>query len=145
MGADIQAMNPYVADVSGLTAEERAHVQLLHRNGESRCHAYSAAPTAVLSRHVAGVRPATPGSRAIIIEPQINLLEHCRAVVPTGWHDIKVSWQRESDGQTRLQWEAPEGVRVSILPWQEEAPSWGEILVAGEHAGHESINKAGMF
>ncbi len=68
--------------------------QFVQRNGTS-CHAWSAAPTYILSRMVLGVRPLTPGYRSYAVAPHPAGLAWAKGKVPTTRGAIGVDWKWE--------------------------------------------------
>jgi hypothetical protein len=57
----------------------------------SYCHAWSAGPTAWLSRHVLGLRREAPGT-PLLFAPQTCGLREARGTVPTNLGNIAVNW-----------------------------------------------------
>lgn len=57
----------------------------------SLCHGWAGGPTAFLSEHVLGIRPAAPGFREVSIAPQLAGLEHLSGAVPTPYGPIEVT------------------------------------------------------
>ncbi len=112
-------------------AERDVHFKRM-RSGESRCHAYSAAPLVFLSRWVVGVRPLMAGCDEIVIEPRMDLLDACEAVVASPRGPISVQWSPDPSvvGGKLFAWSAPEGMTVHIKPWQRNAPSKGNLNVS---------------
>lgn len=78
----------------------------------SHCHAWSAAPTAWLSRHVLGVR-VEEYNGPVIVEPNHCGLEQANGIVPTRDGDIRVEWQVEGDRLVGTI-EAPSGVEIDL-------------------------------
>lgn len=72
----------------------------------SHCHAWSAAPTAWLSRYVLGVRVEGVDG-PIIVEPQPCGLDSASGVVPTRYGPVKIAWQIE-DGGLHVEADIPE-------------------------------------
>lgn len=60
--------------------------------GLSLCHAWSGAPTYLLSRILLGVAPLSPGWRRVLIAPRRAGLTNAAGVVPTPHGDVAVSW-----------------------------------------------------
>jgi alpha-L-rhamnosidase len=82
-------------------------------NTRSDCHAWSAAPTAVLMREILGVRPTAPGFARVEIRPFPAKLEWARGTVPTPHGDLSVSWQ--SRPVFALRTTVPEGVLATVV------------------------------
>ena len=80
--------------------------------GLSLCHAWSAGPTAWLSRHVLGVRPVEPGCRAVRVEPHLGDLTRAEGTFPTPLGPIAVRHRRRGDGTIETEVDAPDGVEV---------------------------------
>ncbi len=72
----------------------------------SHCHAWSAAPTAWLSRYVLGVR-VEEADGPIIVEPQPCGLDSASGVVPTRYGPVKIVWQIK-DGRLHVEADIPE-------------------------------------
>jgi hypothetical protein len=64
---------------------------------ESRCHAYSASPTAALSAYIAGIRPLEPGFRRAIIDPRFELLNTCECNIPSPLGIYAIRWMVVGD------------------------------------------------
>jgi hypothetical protein len=78
----------------------------------SHCHAWSAAPTAWLSRWVLGVRPE-PAGRRIVVQPQPSGLQSASGTVPVGDTAVKVAWETD-DERLRVSLEAPEQLNLDL-------------------------------
>lgn len=65
---------------------------------ESLCHGWSAGPTYDLMSEFAGIKPAAPGFRKVLIQPNPQDLEHISALVPTERGEVSAAWQTEKDG-----------------------------------------------
>jgi hypothetical protein len=63
----------------------------------SDCHAWSAHPNFDLLATVAGIEPATPGFREVLIEPHLGPLQRVDASMPHPLGDITVSYRREGE------------------------------------------------
>jgi alpha-L-rhamnosidase len=64
----------------------------------SDSHAWSAHPDYDFLTIVAGIRPASPGVKSVVIEPHLGNLKHVDAVMPTPQGTIQVEYQRTSNG-----------------------------------------------
>jgi alpha-L-rhamnosidase len=82
--------------------------------GLSLCHAWSAGPTAWLSRHVLGVQPIEPGCRVVRIRPYLGDLDHVEGRFPTPQGILEVRHRKRTDGSIASDVVAPEGVRVQF-------------------------------
>jgi hypothetical protein len=77
----------------------------------SLCHGWAAGPTAWMTEHVLGVRPAAPGCKAITVTPHLEDLEFAEGVFPTIHGPVHIKHTRKGNAiDTEVQ--APEGVRV---------------------------------
>ncbi len=79
----------------------------------SLCHGWASGPTAWLSRHVLGIRPATPGFAQVSVHPNLGDLTWAEGAFPTPHGDIRVRHERTPDGQVRSDIALPEGVRLA--------------------------------
>jgi len=80
---------------------------------DSRCHAWSTAPTHYLSSRVLGVEFPQPGNLAVVrIRPQADGIRWARGVYPHPAGPIRVSWEIR-DGKIALEFDAPDGVEVT--------------------------------
>jgi len=66
----------------------------------SHCHAWSAAPTAWLSRTILGVRVESLDGAEIVLAPQPGDLTQASGTVPTRYGAVKIAWEVTSDGLT---------------------------------------------
>ncbi len=75
--------------------------------GLSRCHVWGAGPTALLSKYVAGIKPARNGYKdGFIMKPTLNIFERFETVVPVSmdkkicieWKEKKLSILADIDG-----------------------------------------------
>jgi hypothetical protein len=64
----------------------------------SDCHAWSAHPNFDLLATVAGIEPAAPGFREVVIEPHLGPLNRVTATLPHPEGDITVAYERRGDG-----------------------------------------------
>ena len=85
-------------------------------------HAWSGGPLTLLSKYVAGVRPAEAGYGRFLVAPQPGHLRRVNAVVPTVHGPITVSYQLDEDRGIRLRLTVPEGVPGTV-----ELPAGYEI------------------
>ena len=86
----------------------------------SDCHAWSAHPALDLLRIVAGIRPATPGFRAVRVEPHLGPLQHVEAAMPTPQGEIAVAYRRSGDAGLAAEVTLPAGVS-GVFVWRGRA------------------------
>jgi hypothetical protein len=77
-------------------------------------HAWSAHPNYDLMTLVAGIRPASPGFRTVLVEPQPGELTSVRATMPHPLGDIGVDYSRSGDAWT-FRVTLPKGLAGSFL------------------------------
>jgi len=84
----------------------------------SLCHGWAGGPTAWLSEHVLGVRPAAPGFAKVRIAPHLGDLDWAKGTFPTPQGVIRVSHRRRAaDGSVESDVDLPTGVqRVDSSP-----------------------------
>ena len=80
----------------------------------SLCHAWSAGPTAWLSRYVLGIQPLEPGCRVVRIRPDLGDLHHAEGTYPTPLGIIRVRHQRRTDGTLATEVDAPDSIEVLV-------------------------------
>jgi hypothetical protein len=78
----------------------------------SHCHAWSAAPTAWLSRYVLGVRVESVDG-PLIIAPQPCGLERASGIVPTRYGPVKIAWEMR-DGRLQVKAEISKDAQVDL-------------------------------
>ncbi|MBN1478953.1 alpha-L-rhamnosidase [candidate division KSB1 bacterium] len=83
----------------------------------SDCHAWSASPNYDLLATVAGIEPASPGFRTVVIKPAFGHLEWIRATVPHPAGEIRVDLKRRGSRFLEGQVELPDQVTGTII-WQ---------------------------
>ncbi|GFF93626.1 hypothetical protein IFM60648_10146 [Aspergillus lentulus] len=81
----------------------------------SLCHAWGSAPTAELSRHVLGIRAATPGFRRWKVEPVTLGLQWARGRHPVPGGVIQVDWSFDRDGLLTMTVNAPVDTNGTVL------------------------------
>ena len=79
----------------------------------SHCHAWSSAPSRFLNRIVLGVKVTSPGATQVELSPRLSGLTWASGVTLTKAGPVDVSW-KISDQQVRIDYRAPEGVRVQF-------------------------------
>ncbi|MCD6302938.1 MAG: alpha-L-rhamnosidase, partial [Anaerolineae bacterium] len=78
----------------------------------SLCHGWAGGPTAWLSEHVLGVRPAAPGFAKVRIAPHLGDLDWAKGTFPTPQGVIRVSHRRRAaDGSVESDVDLPTGVQ----------------------------------
>ena len=95
----------------------------------SDCHAWSAHPNLDLLRIVAGIRPASPGFRTVLLTPALGPLQHVSASHPHPLGDVVVSYDRTASGLI-AEVVLPEGV-TGELRWHGS--------VSALHSGRQRI------
>ncbi len=76
----------------------------------SFCHGWAGGPTAFLSHHVLGIRPAAPGFTKVRITPNLGDLPWVEGTYPTPHGIIKVRHDRRPDGTIKSNITLPPGV-----------------------------------
>ncbi|HEX5413323.1 MAG TPA: alpha-L-rhamnosidase C-terminal domain-containing protein [Terriglobia bacterium] len=66
----------------------------------SDCHAWSAHPNFDFLNTVAGIEPAAPGFRKVLIEPHLGTLNHLAATVPVPQGRVVIKYERHNDRLT---------------------------------------------
>ena len=85
------------------------------KRSRSAAHSWSASPAIFLVREVLGVRPLEPGYRKFTVDPKPGDLSRARGEVPTPYGPIRVSWERQADGELAVSCQAPAGCE-RVLP-----------------------------
>jgi alpha-L-rhamnosidase len=80
----------------------------------SLCHGFSATPVYQLSTEVLGVFPLEPGFTRFRLCPQPGGLEYARGAFPTVRGDVRVAWQRQTDGLA-LEVTVPESMEAELV------------------------------
>ncbi len=78
----------------------------------SLCHGWAGGPTAWMSEHLLGIKPLEPGFQIAEIKPQLVGLDWIKGTVPSPYGPIKVSAQKDSAGNIKVDIQTPEGVKV---------------------------------
>lgn len=78
----------------------------------SLCHGWAAGPTAWLSEHVLGIQRVGIGFSAVRVKPQLGDLQWATGTYPTPLGPVRVSAEKQSDGSTTTQIEAPNEIEV---------------------------------
>jgi hypothetical protein len=98
--------------------------------GASRCHVWSAHPTAFLSRHVLGLYPIEPGWRRFGLDSQSFDLTHAEGKVPTPHGAIEVSWKMNAQHVREFHLVVPKGAEAYVTIDRSELP---RMLKEGTH------------
>ena len=81
--------------------------------GGTVCHAWSAHPLALLSKHVLGIKPVAPGWKTFKFEPTADTrITYAKGKVPTPYGEITASWERHSNGKLEYKLDIPKEVRL---------------------------------
>lgn len=83
----------------------------------SDCHAWSAHPNFDFLDTVAGIEPAEPGFRKVLIEPHLGNLKHLAAAVPSPEGKISVKYDHPGDGSLIADITLPQTLTGSFI-WQ---------------------------
>ena len=78
----------------------------------SLCHGWASGPTAWLSEHVLGIKPAEPGFKTVKIEPHLGDLKWVEGTFPTPYGNIWVRHEKLEDGKTKTDYKLPDDVRL---------------------------------
>lgn len=81
---------------------------------DSLCHAWSGAPTYFLPAEVLGVKPSTPASQVVVVQPRPGDLQWANGRLLLRGHMVEVEWKREP-GCFTLDISAPGGF-IAALP-----------------------------
>lgn len=105
---EFQKMLDYIRENWGARMIDKGAVtcwEVFDNPGGSNCHAWSAAPAYFLPAYILGIRPAQPGFKKIIIDPQPGDLKWAKGAVPTPRGDIYIEWQKNEDGTVSIKTE----------------------------------------
>lgn len=78
-------------------------------------HGWASGPTAWMSRHVLGIQVISPGSKKIVVSPNLGDLEWVEGTYPTSQGIIHVRHEKQGDGSISTQVRAPEGIEVAVI------------------------------
>lgn len=59
---------------------------------------HASIPITFIMRELVGIRPATPGFSQFYFNPEIDMVDNVKAMLPTPYGKIKVSWRRQDSG-----------------------------------------------
>lgn len=77
----------------------------------SDCHAWGSVALYELTAVTLGVRPAKPGYKEVLVQPNPGYFTYARGTVATPHGEIQVSWEKTAQGLKR-QINAPKGVKL---------------------------------
>jgi hypothetical protein len=123
---DIRRTWGHMLDAGATTWWERMPL----KQGASRCHVWSAHPTAFLSQHVLGVFPMEAGWRRFGLDPQRFNLEHASGKVPTPHGDIEIKWVQNAQKLLEIDLKVPPNTEAYVTLSKSELP---RVLKAGSH------------
>lgn len=84
-------------------------------NMRSDCHAWSASPCFDFIHTVAGIQPAEPGFKSVLIEPKFGKLEFIKATLPHPKGDINIDLVKDQDSNISGYVELPEGLTGTFV------------------------------
>lgn len=78
----------------------------------SLCHGWASGPTSWLTEHVLGFKVLEPGSRTVLIKPNLGKLKFAEGTLPTPFGEIYVKHTRLANGEIKSEINAPKIVRI---------------------------------
>ena len=84
-------------------------------HARSDCHAWSALPMFEMMRTMAGIHPVRPGSREVLITPQLMDLPDLEGTVVTPGGAIQFYYQKTDGAAIRYAFRLPEGMRAKVI------------------------------
>lgn len=78
----------------------------------SLCHGWASGPTAWLSEHVLGFRPLEPGSKKLLIKPELADLDWAKGTFPTPYGPVTVSHSKDKHGQVQTVVRKPDDIEI---------------------------------
>ncbi|OHB52981.1 MAG: hypothetical protein A2Y10_03435 [Planctomycetes bacterium GWF2_41_51] len=78
----------------------------------SLCHGWASGPTAWLSEHVLGFQPLEPGSKKLLIKPELADLNWAKGTFPTPYGKVTVSHEKDKHGQVHTIIEKPDDIEI---------------------------------
>jgi hypothetical protein len=78
----------------------------------SLCHGWASGPTAWLAENVLGFHPLEPGSKKLLIKPELADLDWAKGVFPTPYGPIAVNHSKDKNGKIQTIIDKPKGVEV---------------------------------
>lgn len=123
---DIRRTWGYMIESGATTWWERMPL----KPGASRCHVWSAHPTAFLSRYVLGLYPMEAGWRRFAVDPQRFDLSHASGKVPTPYGDIEIKWNLNTLKLLEVELTVPQDTEAYVTLSKSELP---RVLKGGTH------------
>jgi len=78
----------------------------------SLCHGWASGPTSWLTEHVLGFKVLEPGSKTVLIKPNLGNLKFAEGTLPTPFGEIYVKHTRLPNGEIKSEIKAPKMVRI---------------------------------
>ena len=78
----------------------------------SLCHGWASGPTSWLTEHVLGFKVLEPGSKTVLIKPNLGNLKFAEGTLPTPYGEIYVKHTRLSNGEIKSEIKAPRMVKI---------------------------------
>jgi alpha-L-rhamnosidase len=118
-----------------------------YKNNIDWNHAWGAVPANVIPRRLMGVRPAAPGFRSMVIQPQPGSLQYAKARVPTGAGPVELELENEPAEPLVLAVEIPEGAVARVgLPARDASATMtldGVKVEAPLEGSHRCVGNVG--
>lgn len=78
----------------------------------SLCHGWASGPTSWLTEHVLGFKVLEPGSKTVLIKPNLGNLKFAEGTLPTPFGEIYVKHTRLANGGIKSEIKAPKMIRI---------------------------------
>lgn len=104
-------------------------------------HAWGAAAGNIIVRRLLGVRPAAPGFRSVIIEPQIGNLRFVKAKIPTPSGLLCLNMSQGQDSKISIDIDLPDGMTAELFMPGSNKPV---ILTSDKSKFHFSSSAKGV-
>ena len=78
----------------------------------SLCHGWASGPTAWLTEHVLGFRPLEPGSKKLLVKPELADLDWAKGAFSTPYGLVTVSHSKNKSGHIQTVLEKPDDVEI---------------------------------
>jgi hypothetical protein len=78
----------------------------------SLCHGWAGGPTAWLSRHILGIKPAGVAFEKVVIDPHLMNMEYVRGAFPTPHGLIQIEHRRNQQGRIITEYDIPRQIKV---------------------------------
>lgn len=85
------------------------------KDPRSECHSWSAYPAYFFLNTIAGIQPASPGFASVLIQPNPGPLTHIKANLPHPSGLIKAGYQKQKNGQWKINIELPENLPGKLI------------------------------